>query len=121
MNVVYTFKINSLHIIPELNGLTNIVQRVDWRITGEYISPEGTVIHQPFHGTTTIKLNSEVPFLESGELNEDIVKSWVEEIENKKQRNFDWIKVNEINRRILEKTSLSTPKIVKPFWEQQQQ
>ena len=120
MNVVYTFKITSLHVIPELDGLTNVVKRVSWEIMGEYVSPEGTVIHQPFHGTTTIKLNSEVPFLESGELNEDIVKSWVEEIENKKQRNLEWIKVNEINRRILEKIDVSTPIIVKPFWEQQQ-
>lgn len=120
MNVVYTFKITALHVIPELNGLNNIVQRISWRITGEYVSPEGKVIQEPWDGTTTIKLNSEIPFLESGELNEDIVKGWVEEIENKKQRNLEWIKVNEINKRISDKISLSTPKIVKPFWEQQQ-
>jgi hypothetical protein len=120
MIVNYTFKISSWHLIPHINGLDNVIQRVDWVIVGETIDANGKTHTWDHTQTTTIKFDDTADFISANELTPEIVQSWVFEIENRKQRNIDWIKENIIYKRLDEKVNPAIAKIVKPFWEQQQ-
>lgn len=118
MTIDYTFKIINLHVIPNFNGNANIIKQVSWAIIGTYTDAEGKVYTYQHDQATTFKLNEEQTFIPSDQLDAATVQGWVEAIENTKFRNIQWLKDNIVQVRINDMVSLSTPKIVKPFWEQ---
>jgi hypothetical protein len=117
MIVNYTFKITHWHLIPHINGLDNVIQKVHWAIIGETTDANGKNHVWEHSQTTTIKFDETSDFISANELTPAIVESWVFEIENKKQRDIEWIKQNIIYKRLDEKTNPSIGKFVKPFWE----
>lgn len=118
MNVTYTWTIDNFHVIPHLDGLDNIIQRVSWALIGTTVGTDEKTYEYRYDATTTIKLDSSASFIPAGELNPDIIQEWVFNIENKKQRNIDWIKTNIIEKRLDEQFNPAIAKITKPFWEQ---
>jgi len=120
MIVNYTFKVSDWHLIPHINGLDNVIEKVNWSLIGTTVDANGNTYVYDHPQTTTIKLNDSVPFISANELTPEIIQNWVYEIENKKQRNIEWLKANIIYKRLDEKLNPAIAKIVKPFWEQQQ-
>jgi hypothetical protein len=120
MIVNYTFKVSDWHLIPHINGLDNVIEKVNWSLIGTTIDANGNTYVYDHPQTTTIKLNDNIPFIPANELTPEIIQNWVYEIENKKQRNIEWLKANIIYKRLDEKLNPAIAKIVKPFWEQQQ-
>jgi hypothetical protein len=120
MIVNYTFKVSNWHLIPHINGLDNVIERVSWVLIGETFDSNGNKYTYEHPQTTTIKFDSDVPFISANELTPEIIQDWVFTIENKKQRDIDWLKTNIIYKRLDEKINPAISKIVKPFWEQQQ-
>lgn len=119
MDINYEFKITDLHVVPQVGELTNVVKRVSWQITGTTTDTAGKDYSYTHYQATTIKLNPESTFIQSGELTEETVKGWVLAIENQRFRNIDWIKQNMIYKRLDEMVNPTLEKTVKPFWEQQ--
>lgn len=120
MMVTYTFKVSDWHLIPHINGLDNVIEKVNWSLIGTTVDANGNTHVYDHPQTTTIKLDDNIPFIPANELTPEIIQGWVYEIENKKQRNIDWLKANIIEKRLDEKINPAIAKIVKPFWEQQQ-
>lgn len=121
MVVTYTFKVSDWHLIPHINGLDNVIEKVNWALIGETVDSNGNRHVYEHPQTTTIKFDKDAPFISANELTPDIIREWVFTIENKKQRDINWIKNNIIDKRLDEKINPTIAKIVKPFWEQQQQ
>jgi len=119
MIVTYEWKVEALHVIPHLNGLDNIIQRVNWNLTGKTIGPDNKEYTYVHPQTTTIKLDESSSFIAAEQLTPEIIQAWVYEVENKKQRNIEWLKANMIDKRLDEQVNPTIAKIVKPFWEQQ--
>ena len=117
MIVNYTFKVTDWHLIPHINGLDNVIEKVNWVLIGETTDSLGRRYLYDHTQTTTIKFDDNVVFIPAQELTPEIIQGWVFEIENKKQRNIDWIKENIIYKRLDEKVNPAIAKIVKPFWE----
>lgn len=117
MIVNYTFKVSDWHLIPHINGLDNVIEKVNWVLIGETTDANGKTYVYEHPQTTTIKFNESNSFISAHELTPEIIQSWVFEIENRKQRNIDWIKTNIIYKRLDEQVNPAIAKIVKPFWE----
>ena len=120
MIVNYTFKVSDWLLIPHINGLDNVIEKVNWVLIGETLDTNGNKYTYEHFQTTTIKFDADVAFIPANQLTPDIIQNWVFTIENKKQRNIDWLKANIIYKRLDEKINPAIAKIVKPFWEQQQ-
>jgi hypothetical protein len=119
MIVNYSFEVSHLHVIPNMNGLENVIQKVSWNLIGTTIDVDGKEHRFEHSQTTTIKFNEAVSFISANDITLEVVQGWVYEIENKRQRNIDWLKTNIIDVRLDEKINPTKPKVVKPFWEQQ--
>ena len=103
MIVNYTFKVSDWHLIPHINGLDNVIEKVNWVLIGETLDTNGNKYTYEHFQTTTIKFDADVAFIPANQLTPDIIQNWVFTIENKKQRNIDWLKANIIYKRLDEK------------------
>ena len=41
MIVNYTFKVSDWHLIPHINGLDNVIEKVNWVLIGETLDSNG--------------------------------------------------------------------------------
>lgn len=117
MIVDYIFKVQEWHLIPHLNGKDNIIEKVNWSLSGSTTDNYGNTYIYEHSQTTTIILNEQSLFIDANDLTNEIIQNWVYEIENNKKRNIDWIKINIIYKRLDDRINPAVAKIVKPFWE----
>lgn len=119
MIVEYVFKVNAWHLIPHLNGKDNIIEKVNWSLSGITVDSNGNTYIYEHLQTTTIKLEEQSVFINANDLTNEIIQKWVFDIENNKKRNIDWIKINIIYERLDKQLNPAISKIVKPFWERE--
>ena len=70
----YSWVIDSMEVIPSIDGLTNVVNTVNWSYNG--ISPTST--HGKISGNSVMPLPLSENFTPYSELTQDIVISWLE-------------------------------------------
>jgi len=69
----YTWVIDSLDCIPSLNGQTNVVSNVHWRVNGTDGTHNSTV-----YGTQLLTYTAGSPFTAYSALTKDTVIGWVQ-------------------------------------------
>ena len=75
MSIAYTMKVDSLDCVPALDGLSNVVSRAIWTMTGT----DGDLTAATSASTEFPAPTLEQPFVEFAELTEATVIGWVEE------------------------------------------
>ncbi len=75
MTITYSMKIDSLDCVPSLDGLSNVVTRAIWTMTGT----DGALSDFTSASTEFPLPSAEHPFVSFDELTEATVISWVEE------------------------------------------
>jgi hypothetical protein len=75
MTITYTMKIDSLDCVPALDGLSNVVTRAIWTMTGT----DGDLTASTSASTEFPAPTPEQPFISFDELTEATVIGWVEE------------------------------------------
>lgn len=74
MSITYTWKVSQVEAYPEVEGKSNVVFTVHWRLHGTEGEFEGSL-----YGSHTISLKKEGDFIPYEDLTEEIVISWVKE------------------------------------------
>jgi len=75
MSITYTMKIDSLDCVPALDGLSNVVSRAIWTMTGT----DGDLTASTSASTEFPAPTPERPFISFDDLTEATVIGWVEE------------------------------------------
>jgi hypothetical protein len=114
MNINYTWEFSHLHVLPSLNNQSNVVSKVAFELHGEYIDENGNSFKDLWSGVTLIEFDANSSFLPLEQLNQEIVEKWVQDSENKKQRNVEWLK-NKVLSRIQERVNPSILVITPSF------
>jgi hypothetical protein len=70
----YSWVINSMEVIPSLDGLTNVVNTVNWSYNG--VSP--TNIHGRVSSSSIMSLPTSEDFIPYSELTQGMIISWLE-------------------------------------------
>lgn len=89
----YSWFISHVNYIPSHEGKDNVVARVHASLTGEYLHDDGKVYTDDILFTTVIKYDDTAgTFIPYDQLTPEILQSWLENAENRKQRNIAWSK-----------------------------
>jgi hypothetical protein len=74
MTNTYTWNIDSLECTPFLDGKTNVVSTINWRVDGTNGTNNAVV-----YGQQTLIYEAETTFIDYAELTKDVVIKWVKD------------------------------------------
>jgi uncharacterized coiled-coil protein SlyX len=104
MNINYTWEISHFHVVPSLNNQSNVVTKIAFELHGEYVDENNNSFKELWSGVTLIEFDENSNFITLEEINQEIAEKWVQDSENKKQRNVDWLK-NKVKSRLEERVN----------------
>ena len=114
MEINYTWEINQFHIVPSLSNQNNVVTKISITCHGEHIDNLGRSFKELWSGSTLIELNENDTFIPFDQITQQNAEKWLQDSENKKQRNVDWIKAK-VASRLQEKVNPTLIVINSPF------
>jgi hypothetical protein len=114
MNINYTWEFSQFHVVPSLNNLSNVITKISFTCHGEHIDSLGRSFKDYWTGSTLIELDENSTFIPLDQITQEIAEKWVQDSENKKQRNINWIKAK-VASRIQEQVNPTLIVINSPF------
>lgn len=113
-DIKYTWELTHLHVAPSKNNQNNVVTKIAFTLHGEYTNEVGQFFSEFWTGATLIEFDENSSFTTLDQITHEMAVKWVEDSENKKQRNVNWIK-NKVLTRLQEKINPTVVVITPPF------